>query len=83
MRVEPDLLPSAIEEVLRYRSPLQWRYRIARRDVDLSGEAVPAGTMVLTVEAGLQEPPRTLRGKPVRLEVRVRRAALFGLEFHA
>src|SRR5205085_968195 len=49
LRTAPDLLPSAIEEVLRYRSPLQWMYRIARRDVELHGVAVPAGSMVLAV----------------------------------
>ena len=31
VRARPaDLLPSAIEEVLRYRSPLQWMYRLPR-----------------------------------------------------
>jgi cytochrome P450 len=57
LRAEPDLLPSAIEEVLRYRSPLQWMYRIARRDVDLGGAAVPAGTMVLAVIGAANRDP--------------------------
>lgn len=47
------------------------------------GESTPVTCDGLAVEAGLQGPLRTLRGKPARLEVRVRRAALFGLEFHA
>ena len=47
------------------------------------GESAPVTGDGLAVEAGLQKPLSTLGGKPVRLEVRVRRAALFGLEFHA
>lgn len=54
---EPDLLPSAIEEVLRYRSPLQWMYRIARRDVDLGGEVVRAGTMLLAAIGAANRDP--------------------------
>lgn len=57
LRTEPDLLPSAIEEVLRYRSPLQWMYRIARRDVDLGGTTIPAGTMVLAVIGAANRDP--------------------------
>ena len=57
LRAEPDLLPSAIEEVLRYRSPLQWMYRIARRDVNLGVAAVPAGTMVLAVIGAANRDP--------------------------
>jgi cytochrome P450 len=49
VRANPELLPSAIEEVLRYRSPLQWMYRIARRDVSLHGQTIPAGKMVLPI----------------------------------
>src|SRR5262249_21006249 len=37
LRADPDLLPSAIEEVLRYRSPLQWMYRVAKRDLWIHG----------------------------------------------
>src|SRR5207248_1073666 len=41
LRQRIELLPSAIEEVLRYRSPLQWMYRLARRDIALHGQVIP------------------------------------------
>jgi cytochrome P450 len=47
LRASPELLPSAIEEVLRYRSPLQWMPRATRRDVELGGQVIPAGKLVL------------------------------------
>src|SRR5262249_51383522 len=44
LRAAPELLPAAIEEVLRYRSPLQWMPRATRRDVELHGRVIPAGS---------------------------------------
>jgi cytochrome P450 len=40
---EPSLLPQAIEEVLRYRSPVQSMYRVTAADTTLGGLQVPAG----------------------------------------
>ena len=40
---EPARLPQAIEEVLRFRSPVQSMYRVAAADTTLSGVPVPAG----------------------------------------
>jgi cytochrome P450 len=42
-----DLIPSAIEEVLRYRSPLQAVFRKTTRDVQLRGQTIPEGSLVL------------------------------------
>jgi cytochrome P450 len=47
LRAEPSLLPGAIEEVLRYRSPVQAMFRFARRPVELEGQTIPAGKVVL------------------------------------
>jgi cytochrome P450 len=58
LRAEPDLLPSAIEEVLRYRSPLQWMLRTPRRDVELHGRVIPAGKLVLAVIGSANRDPR-------------------------
>jgi cytochrome P450 len=49
LRATPELLASAIEEVLRYRSPAQSMFRATRRDVELGGQVIPAGKMVLAV----------------------------------
>ncbi|MVP01362.1 cytochrome P450 [Paenibacillus lutrae] len=47
LREQPELLPSAIEEVLRYRSPLQAMFRTAARDVEIGGQKIPAGSRVV------------------------------------
>src|SRR5262249_47189683 len=47
LRGKPELLPFAIEEVLRYRSPLQWLMRTPLRDVEMHGQTIPAGKLVL------------------------------------
>ncbi len=47
LRAEPALLPGAIEEVLRYRSPVQFMYRRAAADVTIRDQEIQAGQMVL------------------------------------
>jgi cytochrome P450 len=46
LRANPALLASAIEETLRYRSPVQFFFRCAPRDLDLGGHAIRQGQMV-------------------------------------
>lgn len=58
LRETPHLLPSAIEEVLRYRSPLQWMYRVARRDVEIHGKTIPAGSLVLAMIGSANRDPQ-------------------------
>jgi cytochrome P450 len=53
-----DLLPSAIEEVLRFRSPLQWMYRVTTREVELQGQTIPAGALVLAMLGAANRNPR-------------------------
>ncbi len=47
LRAEPALLPSAIEEVMRFASPVQMDPRRATRDVELHGEPIAAGELVV------------------------------------
>ncbi len=44
---EPALLPPAIEEVLRYRAPVQSMYRISAVDTTLRGLPIPAGSPIV------------------------------------
>jgi cytochrome P450 len=61
LRGSPELLPAAIEEVLRYRSPLQWLFRATRRDVSMHGEVIPAGKIVLAMVGSANRDARQFR----------------------
>ncbi|GEC03621.1 biotin biosynthesis cytochrome P450 [Streptomyces spinoverrucosus] len=49
LRHRTDLIPAAVEELLRYDSPVQLMLRRARHDLDLAGRAIAAGQVVLLV----------------------------------
>jgi cytochrome P450 len=49
LKADMQLLPSAIEETLRYRAPVQWMMRTPRREVQLSGQTLSPGQLVLAV----------------------------------
>ena len=44
---DPSLLPSAIEELLRFDGPVQATVRVALEDVAIDGHVIPAGALVL------------------------------------
>ena len=47
LRSAPELIPGAIEEVLRYRSPVQYMYRRAIANVTIRDQQIQPGQMVL------------------------------------
>ena len=51
LRDDPSLIPSAVEEALRFDSPVQALWRSARTDVELHGKTIPAGSMVMVLYA--------------------------------
>jgi cytochrome P450 len=54
---DPGLIPNAIEESLRFRSPTQYMARTTTRDVDLHGKTIPKGAKVaLLIGAGNHDP---------------------------
>jgi cytochrome P450 len=58
LRATPDLLPSAIEEVLRYRSPVQWMFRATKQEVEVRGQKIPAGKLVLPIIGSANRDPQ-------------------------
>lgn len=56
-----DLLPSAIEEVLRFRSPVQWMMRTTREDIQVNGTTIPAGKLVLPMIGSANRDPGQFR----------------------
>lgn len=49
LREDPALIPNAVEEGLRFRTPLQLTVRTATRDVTLHGVTIPDGARVAMV----------------------------------
>ena len=47
LRADPSLIPGALEEVLRFRSPFPQVGRSTTRDVEVAGHVIPAGQVVL------------------------------------
>ena len=58
LRSMPELLPSAIEETLRYRSPIQWMMRTPKRDVELHGKTLSPGALVLPMIGSANRDPK-------------------------
>jgi len=54
---EPDLIPGAIEELLRYDSPVQMTSRIATEDLDVDGVPIRKGTPVIVAIGGANHDP--------------------------
>lgn len=51
VRADRSLIPQAIEEVLRFETPLLSITRLATRDTELSGVPIPAGSTVMAMLA--------------------------------
>jgi len=57
LRATPELLRSAVEEVLRFRSPLQWMMRTPKHDVAVHGHVIHAGDLILAVIGSANRDP--------------------------
>lgn len=57
LRREPTLIGSAVTELLRYDSPVQWTGRVALEDLKIDGVRVPAGqALAIGVGAANRDP---------------------------
>lgn len=58
LRADPRLLPAAIDETLRYRAPIQWVMRTPTRDVEMHGQTLVPGRLVLAVVGSANRDPK-------------------------
>jgi cytochrome P450 len=65
---EPELMPNAIEEVLRFRSPVQWIFRATQCDVEMHGQTIPAGKLVLPMIGSANRDPLVF-AEPNRFDI--------------
>jgi cytochrome P450 len=68
LRSDPSLGPGAVEELLRYDSPVHVTARIATTDLEVGGTPVAAGEQVIVLVAAANRDPAVFAG-PDRLDV--------------
>jgi len=68
LRADPSLLPNAIEELLRYTTPVVQFTRRARRDTEVGGQAIQAGDVVAMQYVSANRDERAF-DEPDRLDI--------------
>ena len=68
LRADPALIPGAVEELLRYDSPVQMTSRIATEDLEVDGTVIPQGIPVIVAIGGANRDPAVF-DQPDRLLV--------------
>lgn len=69
LRSEPELIESAVEELLRFESPVQWTGRVAVEEVEVNGVRIPVGqTVAIGLGAANRDPAQF--ADPDRLDLR-------------
>jgi cytochrome P450 len=66
---DPSLDANAIEELLRYDSPVQFSRRVAMDDFEIGGEQIRAGEMVMTCLGAANRDPRKFGDDADRLDL--------------
>ena len=78
-----DQLPSAIEEFLRWESPVQSLMRVTTQEVHLHGQSIPAGSRVLLLLGAANRDPAVWEAPDqLRLDREVVRHLAFGEGIH-
>lgn len=62
LRAEPELWPTAVDEILRIDPPVLLTGRMATRDTEVAGTRIPAGAIVTTMLAGANRDPEVFTG---------------------
>src|ERR1700691_5588633 len=68
LRTRPEIVGSAVEELLRFESPVQHTARIASADMQLGGKTIAKGSRVVAVLAGANRDPNRFTD-PDRLDL--------------
>ena len=61
LRAHPELMDGAVEELLRYVSPVQATSRVLKSDMEIAGQNIPAGTQVQVMLAAANRDPRVFQ----------------------
>ena len=83
LRQAPELLPDAVDELLRFDSPVQFSQRIAMQDLNLLGHKIRKGDEIMLILGAANRDPAAF-AEPHRLDIRrdARRHVAFGGGIH-
>jgi cytochrome P450 len=83
LRGDPSLVDSAVEELLRFDSPVQLTARVALEDVEVGGRRIPQNSLVVTLLGAANHDPE-LFADPDRLDLgrSDNRHVAFGMGIH-
>ena len=54
---DPALVPTAVDEAMRFDTPVQANVRVSTRDVDIAGHSLPKGSLVVALLAAANRDP--------------------------
>lgn len=85
LRLDPSLIPNAVNEIVRWQSPVRFFTRVAESDVEVGGTAIPADSRVMVMYASANRDER-FWARPDEFDVErdnVSRQVGFGYGIHA
>ncbi len=69
LREKPEMIRSAVEELLRFESPVQFTARVLKEDIDICGQHIPKGWTVLCMLGAANRDPKQFK-EPDRLDLK-------------
>lgn len=69
LREKPEMIRSAVEELLRYESPVQFTARVLKEDIEVCGQLIRKGWTVLCMLGAANRDPKQFEG-PNRLDLK-------------
>jgi cytochrome P450 len=69
LREKPEMIRSAVEELLRYESPVQFTARVLKEDIEVCGQRIPKGWTVQCMLGAANRDPKQFE-EPDRLDLK-------------
>src|ERR1700689_2138551 len=69
LREKPEMIRSAVEELLRYESPVQFTARVLKEDIEICGQPIRKGWTVLCMLGAANRDPKQFK-EPDRLDLK-------------
>jgi cytochrome P450 len=62
LREKPEMIRTAVEEILRYESPVQFTARVLKEEIEVCGQRIPAKWSILCMLGAANRDPKQFKG---------------------